>query len=115
MRQEVFKLTSGMKVELRQLKFNEENILAKARKSRRSDMNKVLSQILSNCTVGVVDKGPYHFDGAVPWDKVLSGDKIDAMLCLRKISYSEGENQITLHPNKTLLPLPCHLLRLHLF
>jgi hypothetical protein len=91
MRQETFKLTSGLQVELRQLKLAEENILANARKSKRSQMNKVLSQVLSKCTVSTVDSGPYNFTGDVPWDKVLSGDKVDAMLSLRKISYKDGD------------------------
>jgi len=93
MREEIINLPSKAKVVMRQLLFKEENILAKAAKTRRSEMNNILISILKNCTVRIEDPGPYDFlkgTQIMDWDKVISGDRVGAMIGLRKISYKEG-------------------------
>ncbi len=93
MRQEIFELPSTATIEFRQVKLAEENLLSAASKSRRGNVNKTLSAIMTKCTVGVVDPGPYSFlePGGVPdWDKMARGDRFASMLNLRCISYREG-------------------------
>lgn len=92
---EVFEFSSGLKVEMAQVMFSDENILAKARKSRRSQMDKILAEVMDRCTVQVADPGPYRSfleEGKkVDWDKINSGDRIEAMLKLRMLSYKDGQ------------------------
>lgn len=87
------KLPSGLVLEMAQLRFAEESLMAKARNASKTQMEKVLQQVMGRCTVAVVDPGPYSDfkEGDKPdWNKMLQGDYIDAMLQLRKISYKEG-------------------------
>ncbi len=93
MRQEVFELPSKAKIEFRQIKLAEENLLAAAMKERRVTIDSVISDILSACAVGVVDAGPYDFlsvGGKPKWDSMARADRFQAMVDLRCISYKEG-------------------------
>jgi hypothetical protein len=90
---EIIKLTSTAEIEMAAVQFAHESMLAKARRLKRSQMEKVLNKVLDQCTVGVVNPGPYSFleeGGKVEWQAILTGDRIDAMLQLRKLSYKEG-------------------------
>jgi len=94
MRKESITLLSGAEMIIRQLLLREENILAQAQKSRKTNQNRILNDILEACFVEWVEPGPYA--DATPGEKprvsqLLSGDKFAAMLELRKISYRDGE------------------------
>lgn len=98
-KKEIFKLVSGLKVEFQQMMVADENVIARGKKARRDRANLVLNEVLSRCTVGVVEPGPYtsfEVGGPVDWGRVLTGDRLDAMLALRRLSYKDG--------NKILVP-----------
>jgi len=88
----IIKLVSGMEVEMRELLLADESDLAKSRSGDRSLATRTLFQVMENCTVSVVSPGPYaSLGGKINWEKVLTGDFLDAMLQLRVLSYSEGD------------------------
>jgi hypothetical protein len=90
-------LPSTLQLEIRQLKVAEENELAKARRAVRKKQEKLINQTLSNCTLSVIDPGPYEFlkaDGRMEphhWKKVISADRVSMMLGVHKVSYRDGE------------------------
>ena len=91
---DIFKFSSELQVEMAQVMFSDENVLAKARRSRRSQMDKILLDVMNRCTVQVADSGPYSFleqGKPVDWNKVNTGDRIEAMLKLRMLSYKGGQ------------------------
>lgn len=91
MRTETFDMPSGAKLEFRALTIREENLLAS---SRGKSMEKTLNRVISDCTVAVVDSGPYsHLSagGSVDWTKMLQGDRFVAMFLLRLLSYKDGD------------------------
>lgn len=93
MKRQPVQLPSGAVVEMRQLTVKEENYMASAARSRRGSQEKVLIDILSRCTEGFIDPGPYpgaEQGNQVKWKEMLAGDFYAAMLGLRKISYREG-------------------------
>ena len=92
---DVFQFSSECQVEMGQVMFSDENVLAKARRTRRSQMDKILVDVMNRCTVKVIDPGPYGFleEGKkVDWNKINTGDRIEAMLKLRMLSYKEGKH-----------------------
>lgn len=91
----IIKLTSTAEIEMAAVLFSHENMFAKARRLKRSQMEKILYKVLDQCTVGVANPGPYSFleeGGKVDWRAILTGDRIDAMLQLRKLSYKDGKS-----------------------
>lgn len=95
MKTEEAKLPSGAVIRLRQITMKEENYLAGVASSRRALQTKVLVDVVSRCTDGFVETGPYAWaevGGDVEWDRMLQGDSLAAMLALRKLSYREGAN-----------------------
>ena len=93
MRQEVFKLSSGAKLEMRQVMVSEENYLAGIAKKGGS-VERGLLDVLTKCTIGVVDTGPYVFlevGGKPDWDRMIRGDMFSALIQVRAITYREGE------------------------
>jgi len=90
-RTETFDMPSGAKLEFRALTIRDENRLAS---SRGKSMEKTLNRVISDCTVTVVDPGPYsHLSagGSVDWNKMLQGDRFVAMFLLRLLSYKDGD------------------------
>lgn len=88
-------LPSGAIIEMRQLTLKEENFLAAAARSRRSSQEQVLVDVVTRCTTGIVDPGPYpdmEPGKVVKWNSMLAGDFLAAMLALRKLSYREGSS-----------------------
>ena len=87
-------LPSGASVELRPLTIADENYMAQAKRSRKGrSLDQALEQVLDRCTVRVADAGPYGFlteGGRADWHRMLSGDRVEAMFALRKLSYKEG-------------------------
>lgn len=93
MKRQHVQLPSGAVIEMRQLTVKEENFMTSAARSRRGSQEKVLVDILSRCTEGFVDPGPYpgkEPQQKVKWTEMLAGDFFAAMLGLRKLSYREG-------------------------
>jgi len=93
MRRQNIPLPSGAIVAMRQLMVKEENHLASASRSRRAAQDKVLVEIVSMCSEGFVETGPYSWaaiGGEIKWKDMLAGDMLAAMLGLRKLSYREG-------------------------
>lgn len=93
MKTDVFKLPSGVEIGFRQIMLREESFLAKSVKSRRAQLDKVLSDVINRCCEGVVDPGPYSFlkEGDKPnWDEMLRGDRFVTMIKLRMLSYRDG-------------------------
>lgn len=93
MRQEVITLPSSAQIKFRQLMMSDENTLADALKNKRSELDTVLTQILTDCAVSIIDPGPYDFleVGDKPnWELMSKGDRFVAMLELRCMSYKEG-------------------------
>ena len=91
MRTEMFDMPSGARLEFRSLTIREENLLAS---SRGKSMEKTLNRVISDCTVSVVDPGPYNHlsaGGSVDWAKMLQGDRFVAMFLLRLLSYKDGD------------------------
>lgn len=90
----IAQLPSGARVEFRALTMADENFLASAKKARKGrTLEQALEQALDRCTVQVVDPGPYRFlaEGGRPdWHRMLSGDRVEAMLALRRLSYTNG-------------------------
>jgi len=86
-------LPSGAVIEMRKLTLREENFIASQARSRRAAQEQTLVDVVSRCTVGFVDPGPYQWaeeGGKVDWNEMLSGDWFGAMIELRKFSYREG-------------------------
>ena len=93
MRQEVFTLPSRVQIEFGQVLVAHENKMAAAVKAKRANVDRVLSQVMTDVAVGVVDPGPYDFlegGGKPDWDRMLKGDRLVAMLDVRKLSYRDG-------------------------
>jgi len=89
------KLPSGAVIEIRKISLRDENFLAGAARSKRKNNDKVLIEVMSRCTIGFVEPGPYKDVNAgdkVKWDDMLSGDWFGAMIELRKFSYREGSS-----------------------
>lgn len=90
----VVTLPSGAVAEFRPLTIADENFMADAKRSRKGRaLDMALEQILDRCTVRVVSPGPYRFlseNGRPDWHRMLTGDRVEAMFALRKISYAEG-------------------------
>lgn len=94
MRQGIFKLPSKAEIEFRQVMLAEENLLATSVKSKSGDVNKTLTEIMTKCTISVVNPGPYSFleaGGKPKWDNMAKGDRFSAMMDLRCLSYKEGK------------------------
>lgn len=94
MRQEIITLPSTCQLEMRQIMLREENKMSSAMKSKKQSLSRVMSEVLTSCTVGVIDPGPYSFlevGGAPNWDDMAKGDRFAAMIELRCISYTGGE------------------------
>jgi len=93
MKSDIVQLPSDMTIELRQLTLREENYLAGASRSRRGSQERILVDVVSRCTIRVVDPGPNpkaKADEKPKWDEMLAGDFFGAMIELRKLSYREG-------------------------
>lgn len=93
MRQEVFTLPSSAKIEFGQVLVAHENKMAAAIKAKRANVDRVLSQVMTDVATGVVDPGPYDFlevGGKPDWDRMLKGDRLVGMLDVRKLSYRDG-------------------------
>lgn len=95
-RKESCRLPSGATVDFRPLKLKELDAVGVATQKGVGlrEMSRITIDLISSCTVAVVDPGPYSFlqIGEKPeWKKMLSGDRVGAMLHLRKISYREGD------------------------
>jgi len=89
------KLESGVVLAMRQLTLADENFMAEAKKQRRGNaLTRAMQEVLERCTAEVVDPGPYQFldaHGKADWHRMCAGDRIKAMLELRKLSYTDGE------------------------
>lgn len=87
-------LASGCQVELRKVTIADENYMANAKRGKkRRAMELALQEVLSRCTLQVVDPGPYAFleaGGRPDWGKMLSGDRIWGMFELRRLTYKQG-------------------------
>jgi len=76
---------TGLQVDLREMLVREERILSDRALARD---NRTMETLLSVCTVGCVDPGPYEFPGdAVDWGRVLQGDRFYALMQLRIITF----------------------------
>ena len=93
MHHEVVTLPSSAQIRFRRVMLNDENVLASALKDKRSDIDDVLTKIVTSCAEEVIDPGPYPFleIGSKPdWANMAKGDRFAAMLDLRCLSYKEG-------------------------
>lgn len=85
----IIDLPSGAKVELRGLKGKETKLLSDKDALKSGTF---LDKMLSGCTVGVLDQGPYELksgqDGLVfDWGNALVGDRFYGFLMLRVLSF----------------------------
>lgn len=78
---------SGLVVEVRGLKTREANILGNRQAVKQGT---VMDQILTGCTLRLVDPGPYSFsNGKVDWSKVHTGDRLFTILRIRAATFGE--------------------------
>lgn len=92
MRQEIFKLPSGVKIKFRQLLLKDESTLAEAMNDERSDIEATILSIVTDCAIAIEDPGPYSFlkIGDKPkWENMTKGDYFAASLMLRQLSYRD--------------------------
>lgn len=94
----IIKLPSGAQIEIRGLRGKEGRLLSDKDAIKSGTF---LDKILSACTVGVVDPGPYETVSAAPlvtggpsrqvldWAKVLIGDRFVALIQIRVLSLGE--------------------------
>lgn len=90
-------LLSGAVIAQRPLMLADQNRLTVAARRRSPKIiDDAIRALLKNTTTTVLDAGPYAVtaDGHLPWDRVLSGDRMDAMINLRAASYPEGEKAL---------------------
>ena len=95
MRQETFTLPSKVKIEMRQAMVVEENFLAGIAKGGGGPVERGLMEVLDKCTIGIVDPGPYDFltaGGKANWKQMIRGDMFSALVQLRSITYTDGQN-----------------------
>lgn len=95
MRQETFKLPSGVKIEMRQVMVAEENYLAGIAKRGGGPVERGLMEVLDKCTIGIVDSGPYKFleiGGKADWKQMIRGDMFSVLVQLRSITYTNGQH-----------------------
>lgn len=93
-----FKLPSGMLVTLRPMTVADENVLANLRSRRRAVSQKELRtaflSVIERCIVSVDDAYPAGVvseDGSIRMRNMLSGDVLYLMICLRSVSYPDGD------------------------
>lgn len=94
MNEQTFTLPSGCQIALRQIMLREENMLAEAIKAKRGSTMQSLYKVLNECTVEIVEPGPYEFlssGGRPDWNNMLAGDMMATMIHLRVLSYKERE------------------------
>lgn len=80
----VIECPSGLSVEVRGLEVTECNDLVD------QEVNKaglIFDSVLSKCTTRIVDPGPYKFDTAVDWAEVYVGDRLAAIIDIRRATY----------------------------
>jgi hypothetical protein len=80
-------LPSGMIIDLRGLKGRDFRYLANEENVQNDEVEDF---VLTNCTTGLVDPGPYvnvFAGGSVEWSKVLAGDGAYAFLAVRERCY----------------------------
>jgi len=88
------KLPSGLIIETRGLTGMDGRYLTNEQKVRD---NEVEDYILSNCTVRVLDEGPYHLKGTAPdWNDILVGDRFYALIAVREATYPGKEYPLKL-------------------
>lgn len=79
---------SGLIVEVRGLKTREASLLAERQGTRDGS---AYNQMLDNCTLRVVEPGPYTLspEGRLDWSKVHVGDRLFALLRIRSATHGE--------------------------
>jgi hypothetical protein len=90
-------LLSGATITQRPLTLRDQNklTLATRRRTPRA-ISDALTGLLDATTVAVGDPGIYTLDahGRFPWRDALSGDRMDALLHLRRASYPDGDKAL---------------------
>lgn len=91
-------LPSGLSGEIRNMKAKELSILAapngKAKKGKQRAHP--LDPVFEGCWLKTIDPGPYKFaiGEAVPWPKVMLGDRFVALLHIRHLTYGEFDFKV---------------------
>lgn len=90
----VIKLPSGAKIEMRDIRLKEENLLAKLANASSVKQNKILKDIIQSCTVGIVDHGTVYekMNSNMSWNDALQGDLFAALVGLARISYNNDSS-----------------------
>jgi len=84
---------SGMVVDLRGLTARDGRYLSNEALVRD---NEVEDHILRNCCPTLLDPGPYPFQGAIDWDRVLVGDGVYLFLAVRDATFPGDPHEIKL-------------------
>lgn len=90
-------LLSGAVIAQRPLTLRDQNKLTLATRRRTARaVSDALTGLLDSTTVEVMDPGIYTLDaqGRFPWRDALSGDRMDALLNLRRASYPDGDKAL---------------------
>jgi hypothetical protein len=93
MRQELITLPSSCQILFRQLLIRDESRMASARNKKGANLDKTLTEVMTDCAVEIVDEGPYNFlsaGGKPNWDMMAKGDRFGTMIDLHCLSYREG-------------------------
>ncbi len=78
---------SGLAGNIRGLRVKDQDLLSDRRKIRQGG---VMDLLLASCWLETTDPGPYKFEGAPEFLKVLQGDRMHIAMQLRKITYGNG-------------------------